>query len=209
MQQQVLFCKEKSVQLFRVAFFRSDFLQNPYFSTFLLLGSTTIHSFLTFRRKGQNNKTIATCVCNSLLSVTRGTYLYLAFALFFWNKYLRSKTYVLCYLYKYTFFLRKKNVDQCFIFIRYLLMSSMVEGKFIRFKVRLFWFIGFKNESISIKDDMFVLQSTYYMHGSYEWIIMLEKCGRLDLTVFHLIWVIGTYGNWKNQNPGGRFGATS
>ena len=21
--------------------------------------------------------------------------------------------------------------------------------------------------------------------GSYEWIIMLEKCGRLDLTVFH------------------------
>ena len=27
------FCEEKSVQLFRVAFFRSDFLQNPYFST--------------------------------------------------------------------------------------------------------------------------------------------------------------------------------
>ena len=45
--------------------------------------------------------------------------------------------------------------------------------------------------------------------GSYEWIIMLEKCGRLDLTVFHLILVIGTYGTWKNQNPGGRFGATS
>ena len=47
------------------------------------------------------------------------------------------------------------------------------------------------------------------LHGSYKWIIMFEKCGRLDLTVFHLIWVIGTYGNWKNQNPGGRFGATS
>ena len=31
----------------------------------------------------------------------------------------------------------------------------------------------------------------------YEWIIMLKKCGRIDLTVFHLIWVIGTYGNWK------------
>ena len=46
-------------------------------------------------------------------------------------------------------------------------------------------------------------------HGSYERIVMLEKCGRPDLTVFHLIWVIGTYGNWKNQNPGGRFGATS
>ena len=46
-------------------------------------------------------------------------------------------------------------------------------------------------------------------HDSYECIIMLEKCGRIDLTVFHLIWVIGTYGNWKNHNPGGRFGATS
>ena len=46
-------------------------------------------------------------------------------------------------------------------------------------------------------------------HGSYESIIMFEKCGRLDLTVFQLIWVIGTYGNWKNQNSGGHFGATS
>ena len=26
-----------------------------------------------------------------------------------------------------------------------------------------------------------------WVHGSYESIIMLEKCGRLDLTVFHLI----------------------
>jgi hypothetical protein len=48
------------------------------------------------------------------------------------------------------------------------------------------------------------------VHGSYEWTIMLKKCGRLDLTVFHLIWVIGTYGNSKkNQNPGGCFGAIS
>ena len=31
---QVPFCEEKSVQLVRVAFFRSDFLQNPYFSNF-------------------------------------------------------------------------------------------------------------------------------------------------------------------------------
>ena len=29
---QVPFCEEKSVQLVRLAFFRSDFLQNPYFS---------------------------------------------------------------------------------------------------------------------------------------------------------------------------------
>ena len=38
---------------------------------------------------------------------------------------------------------------------------------------------------------------------------MLEKCGRLNLTVFHLIWVMSTYGNWRNQNPGGSFGGTS
>ena len=25
-------------------------------------------------------------------------------------------------------------------------------------------------------------------HGSYKWIIMPEKCGRLDITVFHIIW---------------------
>ena len=31
---QVPFCEEKSVQLVRVAFFRSDILQNPYFRVF-------------------------------------------------------------------------------------------------------------------------------------------------------------------------------
>ena len=30
---QVPFCEDESVQLFRVAFFRSDLLQNPYFSS--------------------------------------------------------------------------------------------------------------------------------------------------------------------------------
>ena len=39
-------------------------------------------------------------------------------------------------------------------------------------------------------------------HGSYEWIIMLKKCGR---TVFHLIWVIGTYGTWKKSKSCGQF----
>ena len=29
------------------------------------------------------------------------------------------------------------------------------------------------------------------------------------LNVFHMKWIIETYGNWRNQNPGGRFGATS
>ena len=46
-------------------------------------------------------------------------------------------------------------------------------------------------------------------HGSYRWIIMLEKCGQSDLNVFHLKWIIGTHGNGKNQNPWGRFRAGS
>ena len=40
---QVPFCEEKSVQLVRVASFRSDFLQNPYFST---ASTCAIFSFL-------------------------------------------------------------------------------------------------------------------------------------------------------------------
>ena len=36
---------------------------------------------------------------------------------------------------------------------------------------------------------------TQALHGIYERIIMLKKCGRLDLTVFHFIRVIGTHGN--------------
>ena len=34
---QVPFCEEKSVQLVRVAFFRSDFLQNPYLNRLIIL----------------------------------------------------------------------------------------------------------------------------------------------------------------------------
>ena len=46
-------------------------------------------------------------------------------------------------------------------------------------------------------------------HGSYKWIIMHKKCGRPDSNGFQLKWRFGTHGNWKNQNPGGRFGAIS
>ena len=55
----------------------------------------------------------------------------------------------------------------------------------------------------------YVVSSSYLIHGSYKWIVMLKECGRPDLNVFYLKWIIGTHGNWKNQNPGGRFGATS
>ena len=37
---QVPFCEEKNVQLFRVAFFHSDFLQNPHFSSSLILSQS-------------------------------------------------------------------------------------------------------------------------------------------------------------------------
>ena len=45
-------------------------------------------------------------------------------------------------------------------------------------------------------------------HGSYRWIIILEKCGRPGINVFHIKGIIGNHGNWKNQNPEGRFAAT-
>ena len=30
--------------------------------------------------------------------------------------------------------------------------------------------------------------------GSYKWIIMLEKCGRPGINVFHIKWIIGNHG---------------
>ena len=53
-----------------------------------------------------------------------------------------------------------------------------------------------KNYNAIFEKDETLFQ-TKDSHGSYEWIIMLEKCGRLEFIVFHLmmIWVIGTYGN--------------
>ena len=33
--------------------------------------------------------------------------------------------------------------------------------------------------------------------------------GGIGSNGFHIKWIFGTQGNWKNQNPGGRFGATS
>ena len=33
--------------------------------------------------------------------------------------------------------------------------------------------------------------------------------GGLGSNEFHIKWRFGTHGSWKNQNPGGRFGATS
>ena len=35
------------------------------------------------------------------------------------------------------------------------------------------------------------------------------KCGGKSSNGFHIRWILGTHGNWKNQNPGSHFGATS
>ena len=37
----------------------------------------------------------------------------------------------------------------------------------------------------------------------------VQKIGGIGLDGIHLKWIIGTDGNWKNQNPGGSFGAIS
>ena len=37
---------------------------------------------------------------------------------------------------------------------------------------------------------------------------MFNKFGHIGLNGSRLNWIIGTHGNWKNQNPGGYFGAT-
>ena len=39
-------------------------------------------------------------------------------------------------------------------------------------------------------------------HDSYKWMILLEKCGLPDVTVSHLIWIIG---NWKKIKSWGPF----
>ena len=44
--------------------------------------------------------------------------------------------------------------------------------------------------------EMYLMQ---LHHGSYKWIIMFEKCGRPDINIFHIKWIIGNHGNWKNK----------
>ena len=46
-------------------------------------------------------------------------------------------------------------------------------------------------------------------HTTYRKNNNLEKCVGIGLNGFHIKWIIGTHCNWKNQNPGSRFGATS
>ena len=40
-------------------------------------------------------------------------------------------------------------------------------------------------------------------------ILSVKNVFRMGLNGFHVKWMIGTQCNWKNQNPGSRFEATS
>ena len=46
-------------------------------------------------------------------------------------------------------------------------------------------------------------------HYGQDWIIIPQKCGDIGSNGFYIKWIISTHVNWKNQNLGGRFGATS
>ena len=68
---------------------------------------------------------------------------------------------------------------------------------------------NFYFHAILISHDTFELIIGLLMHVGYKYIIMLEKCGRPDINVFpHQM---NNQQPWqlKNQNSGGRFGATS
>ena len=49
----------------------------------------------------------------------------------------------------------------------------------------------------------------FVRHTDWEWFIKSLKLGGTGLDGNKLKCTIGTHGHWKNQNPGGRFGATS
>ena len=51
--------------------------------------------------------------------------------------------------------------------------------------------------------------SLVYIHTTYSWNIKWQKCARMGLNWFHIREIFGTQDNWKNENPGSRFGATS
>ena len=46
-------------------------------------------------------------------------------------------------------------------------------------------------------------------HTIYKSFIIWRKCGGITDNGIKLQWLISTKGNWKNRNPGSRFGATS
>ena len=52
------------------------------------------------------------------------------------------------------------------------------------------------------------LCSVLSRHTGYDWNNIPKKYEGKSSNGFHIKWIIGTHGNWKNQNAGSRFGAT-
>ena len=48
-----------------------------------------------------------------------------------------------------------------------------------------------------------------WLHTTYSWYIKWQKCARMGLNGFQIRWIFGKQDNWKNENPGSRFWATS
>ena len=54
-----------------------------------------------------------------------------------------------------------------------------------------------KNEGVGMRFS--------YILGGYKWIIMLEKCWRLDVNFFHIKRIVSNHGNWKIKILGAIF----
>ena len=59
--------------------------------------------------------------------------------------------------------------------------------------------IGQMTDILEFKVSFVLSRKKCRLHGSYKWIIMLEKCGRPDINVFLIKWIIGNHGNFKNR----------
>ena len=88
-------------------------------------------------------------------------------------------------------------------------------SKLNNFKPSITWVIHFYPQNgIFTRNYIFDLKSNlpilpFFLHTAKERFIKSIKLGGTGLIEYKLKWIIGTHGHWKNQNPGGRFGATS
>ena len=68
---------------------------------------------------------------------------------------------------------------------------------------------NYRELSFKKGDLVYIRRQVIWFHSGLVRIIIPQKCGGIGSNEFHIKWIIGTQGNWKNQNPGGRFWATN
>ena len=73
---------------------------------------------------------------------------------------------------------------------------------------------NFSNKSVQSNES--TIYKNFYLsfilitlHTTYRKNNNLEKCAGMGLNGFQIRLTFGTQDNWKNENPGSRFGATS